>query len=255
MTTMTFDADGFATASGLILAHYCNADGVYTHSAEEYVSIGTTLSAGAYPGPPPEPRAGFAVHCTEMGWAYIEDHRGEVVYSTTDKSKILIDAVGPYPAGTTPLEPSALSEWDGEAWVVSAEQQAVKKAEDIAKVREAINALRDRKINGGVYVEAVDKWIDTDATAERNILSVKASYDLFGDMEIVWTCADNSILMIDKDKLILIWQALMTAKTGNHANAMRHKAALEQADDPLAYDYSGGWTQCYHDYLKEQNNE
>lgn len=150
--------------------------------------------------------------------------------------------------------PSDYHEWDGTQWAISPEQQAVKKAEDIAKIREQINALRDRKINGGVYVEAVDKWLDTDATAERNILSVKASYDLFGDMEIAWTCADNSILMIDKAKLMLIWQALMAAKTGNHANALRHKAAVEQADDPLAYDYSDGWSKTYQEHLNEQTH-
>uniref|UniRef100_UPI000A6828BF DUF4376 domain-containing protein n=1 Tax=Histophilus somni TaxID=731 RepID=UPI000A6828BF len=97
--------------------------------------------------------------------------------------------------------------------------------------------------------------IDTDATAERNILSVKASYDLFGDMEIAWTCADNAVLMINKEKLMQIWQALMNAKTSNHANALKHKTAMEQSDNPAEYDYSDGWTQCYHDYIKEQGNE
>lgn len=158
---------------------------------------------------------------------------------------------------TSGRAPSPYHHWDGEGWVIDPEQQAAKNAEDIAKMREAINALRDRKINGGVYVEAVGKWIDTDATAERNILSVKASFDLFGDAvgEIAWTCADNSILMIDKAKLMLIWQALMTAKTGNHANALRHKAAVDQAENPLEYDYSSGWTACYSDYLAEQGDE
>lgn len=153
-------------------------------------------------------------------------------------------------------QPSSYHTWDGVKWAISAEQQAVKKAEDIAKVREQINALRDRKINGGVYVKEVDKWLDTDATAERNLLAVKATFDLFGEAagEIAWTCADNSILTINKDTLLVIWQAMMAAKTGNHANAMRHKAALELADDPLAYDYSDGWTQCYQDHLKEQGN-
>ncbi|GAB1660349.1 DUF4376 domain-containing protein [Mannheimia haemolytica] len=156
----------------------------------------------------------------------------------------------------TPPRPSKVHEWDGETWILNTEQQAVKKAEEIAKMREQINALRDNKINGGVYVEAVGKWIDTDATAERNILSVKASFDLFGDAvgEIAWTCADNSLLMIDKTKLMAIWQALMTAKTGNHANALKHKAAVELAENPLEYDYSSGWTQSYEDYLEEQAN-
>lgn len=154
-------------------------------------------------------------------------------------------------------QPSQYHHWDGKAWIIDTEQQATLLAEQRQQVRDKINELRDRKINGGVYVEAVGKWIDTDATAERNISAVKDSFDLFGDQlgDIAWTCADNSILMINKTKLIQIWQALMQAKTGNHANALRHKAAVEQSENPLDYNYSDGWTQCYHDYLAEQGNE
>ncbi|MDG6786171.1 DUF4376 domain-containing protein, partial [Glaesserella parasuis] len=120
------------------------------------------------------------------------------------------------------------------------------------QTRNAINALRDKKINGGVYVPAIDKWIDTDATAERNILSVKATFDLFGDQEIPWTFADNSVAMINKEKLLVIWQTLMEAKTGNHANALKHKAMVEQVENPLEYDYSSGWTQTYEEFVNEQ---
>lgn len=157
---------------------------------------------------------------------------------------------------STPPRPTPFHTWNGTEWAISPEQQAVKKAEEIAKVRAEINALRDRKTNGGVYVEAVGKWIDSDATAERNILSVKGSFDLFGKAvgEIAWSCADNSILMINKTKLMAIWQALMTTKTANHANALKHKAAVEQAENPLEYDYSGGWSKSYEDYIKEQQN-
>ncbi|MFU2111094.1 DUF4376 domain-containing protein, partial [Glaesserella parasuis] len=116
------------------------------------------------------------------------------------------------------------------------------------QTRNAINTLRDKKINGGVYVPAIDKWIDTDATAERNILSVKATFDLFGDQEIPWTFADNSVAMINKEKLLVIWQVLMEAKTNNHANALKHKAMVEQVENPLEYDYSSGWTQTYEEY-------
>ncbi|MDG6275024.1 DUF4376 domain-containing protein, partial [Glaesserella parasuis] len=106
---------------------------------------------------------------------------------------------------------------------------------------------------GGVYVPAIDKWIDTDATAERNILSVKATFDLFGDQEIPWTFADNSVAMINKEKLLVIWQTLMEAKTGNHANALKHKAMVEQVENPLEYDYSSGWTQTYEEFAGAAN--
>ncbi|MWQ85814.1 DUF4376 domain-containing protein, partial [Glaesserella parasuis] len=121
------------------------------------------------------------------------------------------------------------------------------------QTRNAINALRDKKINGGVYVPAIDKWIDTDATAERNILSVKATFDLFGDQEIPWTFADNSVAMINKEKLLVIWQVLMEAKTNNHANALKHKAMVEQVENPLEYDYSSGWTQTYGEFAGAAN--
>lgn len=116
------------------------------------------------------------------------------------------------------------------------------------QVRNAINALRDRKINGGVYVPEIDKWIDSDERAERNLLSTKASLDLFGDtLDIVWTCADNTTIKLDKATMLHIWQALMTNKQQNHANALAHKAAVEKSENPLEYDYSGGWTQTYED--------
>ncbi|WP_158661352.1 DUF4376 domain-containing protein, partial [Glaesserella parasuis] len=93
----------------------------------------------------------------------------------------------------------------------------------------------------------------TDATAERNILSVKATFDLFGDQEIPWTFADNSVAMINKEKLLVIWQVLMEAKTGNHANALKHKAMVEQVENPLEYDYSDGWTQTYEEFAGAAN--
>ncbi len=117
------------------------------------------------------------------------------------------------------------------------------------QVRNAINALRDKKINGGVYVPEIDKWIDSDARAERNLLSTKASFDLFGDaLDIVWTCADNTTIKLDKATMLHIWQALMKNKQQNHANALAHKAGVEKSENPLEYNYSNGWTKTYEEH-------
>ncbi|QQF72685.1 DUF4376 domain-containing protein [Histophilus somni] len=169
------------------------------------------------------------------------------------ETHVLVEFNGEYQWVEKSADP--MTKWNGKTWVVDEEKMTAHLTQVRAEMREKINALRDEKINGGVFVEAVGKWIDTDATAERNILSVKASYDLFGDMEIAWTCADNSVLMINKEKLMLIWQALMNAKTSNHANALKHKTAMEQSDNPAEYDYSSGWTTSYGEYLKELSNE
>ncbi|MGF7486601.1 Uncharacterised protein [Pasteurella bettyae] len=187
------------------------------------------------------------------GWYLVDDDMiDNISASITGGGDVWLDDSGKLTCSGK--SPSPLHIWDGSEWVIDHSKETELKAQHIAQLRDKINELRDVKINGGVYVEAVGKWIDTDATAERNILSVKASFDLFGDMEIAWTCADNSILMINKDKLMQIWQVLMTAKTSNHANALRHKAALEQSDNPADYNYTGGWTKTYADYLAEQAN-
>lgn len=197
---------------------------------------------------------GFFTEEVENSVPVTQDVHAALMEAHYTQNKLIIADENGYPI-LVERPPSDYHEWDGKHWVISKEKQEELLVGQRQIVREQINALRDRKINGGVYVAEVDKWFDTDATAERNILSVKATFDLFDIPPIAWTCADNSILMIDKAKLMVIWQALMTAKTRNHANALRHKEAVEQSDNPLAYDYSDGWTTSYQDYLEEQNDE
>lgn len=254
MEQVQFDTAGFAIASGFITAYTTDSAGVFVGAEEQWISEGCGLAANAYLDPPPEVKQGFAIVRTENGWDYVVDYRGKTFYDKTTRAEVTISELGEIPENLTALKPeSELCEWNGSKWVINPEKQAELKALQQEQVRQAINALRDNKINGGVYVPAIDKWIDTDATAERNILSVKATFDLFGDQEIPWTFADNSVAMINKEKLLIIWQVLMQAKTGNHANALKHKAMVEQVENPLEYDYSSGWTQTYEEFAGAAN--
>lgn len=152
----------------------------------------------------------------------------------------------------TPPCPSQAHEWDGSGWIILTEKQTSLLESQRQQVRDAINALRDRKINGGVYVPQIDKWIDSDARAERNLLSTKASFDLFGnELEIVWTCADNSNIKMTKEVMLHMWQALLHNKQTNHTCAVMHKNAVDQSENPLEYDFSGGWTQTYEDVVAQ----
>ena len=119
------------------------------------------------------------------------------------------------------------------------------------QVRNAINALRDKTDAGGVFVEACGKWIDSDDKAYNNILVVKANFDLLGDRDITWTWADNTASIINRSMLASIVDALSQAKETNHKNALRHKAAVEQSENPLEYDYSTGWTTTYEEYYRK----
>ncbi|MFC0822048.1 DUF4376 domain-containing protein [Pasteurella multocida] len=160
------------------------------------------------------------------------------------QGKIIVSNLKGEPLLTEP-PPTEYHEWDGEKWAISSAKQAEVKQLQQEQMREKINSLRDEKINGGVYIPELKKWFDSDARAERSLNSVKSTFDLLGDMEITWTCADNTQVQINKEKLILIWKAIMHAQQQNHANALHHKTEMMKAENPLNYDYSAGWTEVY----------
>lgn len=154
-------------------------------------------------------------------------------------------------------QPSQYHHWDGSAWIIDTEQQAALLAEQRELVRSKINALRDAKSAGGVYVEQLGKWFDSDSKAQGKLLGLKATMDLVGsEMTVDWTCADNTDFKgFSKPQLTAVMAAILQTENHNHTVARQHKASLEQSDNPLDYDYSGGWATCYHDYLSEQGNE
>ncbi len=154
----------------------------------------------------------------------------------------------------TSVRPSKYHTYNGKEWTITSEQQAVKKAEEIAKMRERINALRDEKSASGVYVESHDKWFDSDAKAQSKLLGLKATMDLVGsEMTVSWTCADNTeVENFGKPQLTAVISAILQAENHNHAVARKHKQALEKSENPLEYNYSEGWAKTYADYMAEQ---
>lgn len=152
----------------------------------------------------------------------------------------------------TSVRPSKYHTYNGKEWIITSEQQAVRKAESIERMRAKINAKRDEVDASGVFIPQINKWIDSDEKAYQNILSVKASLDLLGDMPIPWTWADNSNSTINRETLVLIVGTLLQTKQANHTNALTHKQAMMELDDPDSYDFSTGWAKTYADYLVEQ---
>ncbi|PJG82130.1 DUF4376 domain-containing protein [Caviibacterium pharyngocola] len=253
--TIQFDEQGFALESGYLTVYITDQNDIYSHSEQQYISVGTGLSAQAYLEQPPV-QDGFVAVRKDNGWALLSDHRGETVYSILDKSEITITEPGDYPANTTTIKPTCdLCEWDKRKknWVVSEEKRTALLIQQREEVRSKINALRDLKNRSGVYVEALGKWFDNDDMAYQNLLGFKASLDLIGDYQTAWICADNSVISdFDKAKLTAVITQIMQDKTANVQNALRHKMALAHSDDPANYDYSDGWTRTYEDYVNEQ---
>ncbi|MEG9490017.1 hypothetical protein [Mannheimia indoligenes] len=142
MTQIQFDNEGFALTNGYILAHICDQNGIYTHSEEQFVSIGCGLAANAVLDKPLPAKQGFAVQRVGNKWQYVADHRGKTVYSTTTKTPLTITELGAIPNGYTQLEPiSDYCEWDGAKWVISEAKQAELK---VVKQQQLITAIDDK---------------------------------------------------------------------------------------------------------------
>lgn len=134
MAKVTLDNNGLAKSAGTLTIYNFDAvSGVFTGSSDEFLAQGVGLPASACIVAPPATEAGFVSVYHDGNWQVVADHRGETVYSITDGTAILIDALGDYPAGITLLEPAtAWDKWDGEKWVTDLA------AEKAAVIREAL---------------------------------------------------------------------------------------------------------------------
>ena len=129
MTTkeITLDENGFATEAGYITVY--NYDGVtreYIGLAVEYLPVGVGVPAHSCVDAPGSKKDGFAIrrNADSTGWEYVEDHRGETVYSTTTGEPVTVSRLGEYPKGTTTKAPDTpYDKWDGEKWVTDTEAQ------------------------------------------------------------------------------------------------------------------------------------
>ncbi|BFU64699.1 DUF4376 domain-containing protein [Rodentibacter abscessus] len=122
------------------------------------------------------------------------------------------------------------------------------------EIRVKINAKRDKCVNGGVYVPAIDKWVDTDETGRATLVEIKADFDLNGkDGHYTLICADNTAKTIDFEQFKAVWDAVKTLKEQMFENAYMHKILLEQAENPLDYDWSVGWSKTYAEHKEAHN--
>ena len=65
---------------------------------------------------------------------------------------------------------------------------------------------------------------------------------------------DNSFLQLTPDLLREIMQTMHDNEQADFANAEKHKAAMLKAENPLEYDYSGGWTANYEQIEDGETN-
>ncbi|WP_304678803.1 DUF4376 domain-containing protein [Neisseria bergeri] len=148
----------------------------------------------------------------------------------------------------SPPRPSEYHEWDGKKWKISKAYAARLKAAAIASVWERIKQKRHDNRRHGVYAKSVGKWFQTDDATRLQYLALALESVTGGFKKpINWKTMDNSFLQLTPELLREIMQTMHDDEQADFANAERHKAAMLKAENPLEYDYSGGWTANFNE--------
>lgn len=185
-------------------------------------------------------------------WRIIPDYRGQTAYRTNigQHDGIAADTVtepGELPEGLTiETPPSSLHTWDGKAWVLDAETAAALKQAQQEEMWTRIKAKREEQRYGGAYIPALKKWLQTDEPSRTQYLQLQLleAKELF-KQPVRWKTMDNSFIGLDAAAVTAIALQIMDNEQVDFANAERHRTAMLKADNPLDYDYSGGWTANY----------
>lgn len=135
------------------------------------------------------------------------------------------------------LKPSAYHIWQ-DGWVLG-----VDKAELQAQAWERIKQKRHDNARGGVFIKSVGKWFHNDDPSRTQYLALQVLPSLPPDL--LWKTMDNEFVPMTKALLTEIAMTMLTEEQADFANAERHRLALMQADDPLNYDYSTGWSKTH----------
>ena len=184
-------------------------------------------------------------------WRIIPDYRGQTVWRTdawqydgvaTDK---VIEA-GELPEGLTAVPPpSALHTWDAakKTWVLDKAAAQVLKAAQQEEMWTRIKQKRHDNLRGGVYVKSIGEWLHSDDESRAQYTFMRTMPTL--PEKMMWKTMDNTFVHMTKALLDELSLQLLADEQADFANAERHRAAMLKADNPLGYDYSGGWTANY----------
>lgn len=154
---------------------------------------------------------------------------GQVIMPNKDGKPVLADPA-PCPSST----------WDGEQWHIDPECAARLKAEQQDEMWERIKAKRYDNLRHGVFVKSVGKWFQTDDASRTQYLALAVMPRL--PEKLTWKTMDNSFVIMTKALLGELMEQMLIDEQADFANAERHRAAMLQAENPLEYDYSDGWT-------------
>ena len=143
----------------------------------------------------------------------------------------------------SPPRPSEYHIWDGAKWKISKADAARLKTAAIASVWERIKQKRHENLRAGVYVESAAKWFHSTDEARQQYTFMRTLPMLPPDL--MWKTMDGGFVKLTRELLDELSLKMLADEQKDFANAERHRALLEQAEQPETYDYSDGWTESY----------
>lgn len=159
--TVIFNENGLAIEPGIIRCFYYDAITYeYAGWSDEYIHLGVSMPANATEVDPGVEVIGMALIFKSGGWEQIEDHRGEIVYSTNDRGSVEINYLGKIHDGFVKLSPATPYDiWDGQRWVTD---DAALQADSMLNAEKKKTSLRMRADQEIVWrQDAVDEGIAT----------------------------------------------------------------------------------------------
>lgn len=180
---------------------------------------------------------------SSMGLVSQEDEKA-IKASLEDGGYVWKDGIDIRVSGTKPT-PYSKFNTDTKSWEIDESKREEYLARAREEVWEKIKARRTESIDTGVYHPRLQKWFHTDAESQRNysLLGHAISSALYKPKR--WKTMDGTFIEMTREVFQDIIALALGKADGDYKNAEIHKAKLMQSTDPLAYDYSTGWSAGY----------
>ncbi|WP_199556716.1 tail fiber assembly protein [Enterobacter kobei] len=188
-----FDEQGLALESGEVRCFYYDVvTSEYTGWSDEFINNGVSMPGHSTDIDPGEEISGKIAVFSNGEWVQNEDHRSEIVYSTTDGMSSTVDYIGPVHDGYTTIAPSGpYDKWDGEKWVEDADAQhtadvAAAESEKQAKIDQANMYINSKQWPGKAAMGRLNDIEKAQYNAWLDYLDALEAVDTSSEPDINW---------------------------------------------------------------------
>lgn len=138
---------------------------------------------------------------------------------------------------------------DTKLWTEDADLKAKYLERIREEVWEKIKQRRSKSMESGVYHPKLQKWFHTDTEAQRNyaLMGHAINSPLYQPKR--WKTMDGTFIEMTREVFQDVLALALKKADDDYKNAEIHKAKVMVSNDPLAYDFTTGWSPAY---TKEQ---